>query len=356
MGQITEFQLTQREGADDCDRGLGAGVAAGIHQHGNEGGEGHLGSQCVFKAGDDHAGEGGGDHQKQKPGDALLEQVPDGGAAVGLFRGGHTAHDLNVLSRFLLHDVHGVVEGDNAHHAVFVVHNGEGQKVVFGKHPCHLFLVGEGGDGDDMGLHNVPDGGFVVFCQEQILHGHKAQQGPVVRDVAGVDGLLVHAGAADAEDALLYGHRGPQGDIFCGHDGACGVFRVAQKLVDGLPGLWVGLGEDAADHVGGHFLHQIHSVVQVQLIYHFFELPVRETLNQQLLGVRLHFHEGFCRLLLGQETKQQRNAVRLQPVEVQLAAAGKAQQQHFQIDHHAGIPVGHSPQFFHYLVLKEMFL
>ena len=166
-----------------------------------------------------------------------------------------------------------------------------------------------------MGLHNVPDGGFVVFCQEQILHGHKAQQGPVVRDVAGVDGLLVHAGAADAEDALLYGHRGPQGDIFCGHDGACGVFRVAQKLVDGLPGLRIGLGEDAADHVGGHFLHQIHSVVQVQLIYHFFELPVRETLNQQLLGVRLHFHEGFCRLLLGQETKQQRNAVRLQPVE-----------------------------------------
>ena len=115
-----------------------------------------------------------------------------------------------------------------------------------------------------MGLHHVLDGGFVVFCQEQVLYSHKAQQGPVVCDVAGVDGLFVDASAADAEDALLHGHRGPQSDIFCGHDGTSGVLGVAQKLVDGLPGFGISLGQDAADHIGGHLLHQIHGVVQVR--------------------------------------------------------------------------------------------
>ena len=81
----------------------------------------------------------------------------------------------------------------------------------------------------------------------------------------------------------------------------------------------------------------------------------------RLLFQPVHTHQKLQRVpdqffVLVQCQCQFRVKIRLQPVEVQLAAAGKAQQQHFQIDHHAGIPVRHSPQFFHCLVLKEMFL
>ena len=149
-----------------------------------------------------------------------------------------------------------------------------------------------------MGLHDGSDGCLVVLCQKQVFYSYKAQQGPVVCDVAGVDGFFVHAGAADAEDTLFHRHRGAQGDVFCGHHGASGVFGVTQELVDGFSRFRVSLGQNPTDHIGRHLLHQVYSIVQVQFVHHFLELAVGKALNQQLLGLRVHFHKGFRRLLL----------------------------------------------------------
>lgn len=63
LDQVGKFDLSQRQAADHCDAGLRAAVAAGVHQHGDIGGEDGEGAEGVLKAGDDLAGKGGGDHQ-----------------------------------------------------------------------------------------------------------------------------------------------------------------------------------------------------------------------------------------------------------------------------------------------------
>ena len=246
----------------------------------------------------------------------MLEQIHRGALQITLFRRGHSGHDFHVLGGLFFHNVHGVVEGDDAHHPVLPVHHRQGQEAVLVEHDGDLFLVGLGGDVDQVGLHDVLNGGFVVLRQQQILHRHQSDQGPVLfRNVAGIDGLLVHTLAANPQDGLPHRHMGTQGDIFRGHDGACGVFRVAQNLIDGTAHLRVGVLQNPLDHVGGHLLHQVGSVVHIQLVQHFLQLVVREPPDQQLLGLRLHFHKGFRRQFLGQQTEQQRDLPLLQPVE-----------------------------------------
>ena len=74
-----------------------------------------------------------------------------------------------------------------------------------------------------------------------------------------------------------------------------------------------GVLEDALDHVGRHFLHDVHRIVQIQLVEHFLQLGVGKALDQQLLLVGVQLHEHLRRQLLGQQTEQQRQ-VRLRQV------------------------------------------
>ena len=154
----------------------------------------------------------------------------------------------------------------------------------------------------------------VVVTEQQVLDRNHADQRPVLGDVAGVDGLLVDAGAADPGDGLGDGHLGPEGDILRGHDGAGGVLGVAQDLVDGLAHLGVGLAQDAADHGGGHLLDDVHGVVHEELVQDLLQLGIREAPDQQLLGLLVHLHEGVRRQLLGEQTVEQGEAVLLQLV------------------------------------------
>ena len=68
-------QAAEAEGADDRDGSLGTGVAAGIHEHGNERRQDDLGGERVLETADDHARERGGDHEEGEPGDAVEEEV-----------------------------------------------------------------------------------------------------------------------------------------------------------------------------------------------------------------------------------------------------------------------------------------
>ena len=71
LPDVPGLHIPQTQAADDGDGGLGAGIAAGVHEHRDKGSQHHLGHQRVLKAGDDHARKGGGDHQKHQPRDAL---------------------------------------------------------------------------------------------------------------------------------------------------------------------------------------------------------------------------------------------------------------------------------------------
>ena len=242
----------------------------------------------------------------------MLEQIPGGGAQVRFLRGQHTGHLFNVLRGLFDKDVHGVVEGHDTDHSLVRVHHGQRKEVVLGQHLRHFLLVGQGGDGDDVFIHDLADGGVVVDGQQQILDGDRAENFPFFGDVAGVDGLLVHTGSADAGDGLRDGHAGPQGDVLRGHDGAGGVFRIAQDLVDLLAHLGIGLGENTLDHAGGHFLHQIRRVVDVQLADDLAQLLIGDAADQRLLQLGAELGKSLGRQFLGQQAEEQRDAVLIQ--------------------------------------------
>ena len=160
-----------------------------------------------------------------------------------------------------------------------------------------------------MGIHDVPH--HVVFLRQQNgADGEIPQQvAALVNDVADVDGLLVRAGAADALQGVLHGHGGLQVHVLRGHDAAGAVVGVFQDFVDALADVRVRVAQDALDHVGGHLLHDVHRVVQVQLVQHFLQLRVGKALDEHLLLLRIQLHEHLGRLLLGQQAEHHRHLV-----------------------------------------------
>ena len=129
---------------------------------------------------------------------------------------------------------------------------------------------------------------------------------PIVNDIADVDGLLVRASAADALQGVLHRHGGLQIHILRGHDGAGGILGVLENFVDALSYIRVGVLQDTLDYVGGHFLHDVHGIVQIQLVQNLLQLRVGKAANQKLLLVALQLHEHLGGLLLRQQAEQQR--------------------------------------------------
>ena len=239
---VAELDLVQADTADDRDARLRAGVAACIHQHRDERRQARQVRERVFKARDDKAGQRRGHHEQQQPRDAVFPDLDRRGAHVRVLGREHSRHLFHVLGRLVLHDVHRVVEGDDADQPVLGVHDRQGKEVVFGEHLRDLLLIVERVDRNDMLKHDRFDRGRVILAQKQILDRDKADQLASAGDIAGVDGLFVDAGTADAEDGFLHRHIRPQGHIFRRHDGAGGVFGVAQDLIDLLAHVRLGLG------------------------------------------------------------------------------------------------------------------
>ena len=259
--------------------------------------------------GQDHPREGGGQHQHHQPGGPGPPGLKHAGLEIRLVARQDGGHLLDILGDLFLQDVHGVVHGDDAHQAVLRVHNGQGQEVVFVQGLGHILLVVQGVGGDHMGIHDVPHH-VVLLRQQNGADGEIPQQvAALVNDVADVDGLLVRAGAADALQGVLHGHGGLQVHVLRGHDAAGAVVGVFQDFVDALADVRVRVAQDALDHVGGHLLHDVHRVVQVQLVQHFLQLRVGKALDEHLLLLRIQLHEHLGRLLLGQQAEHQRHLV-----------------------------------------------
>ena len=64
--------------------------------------------------------------------------------------------------------------------------------------------------------------------------------------------------------------------------------------------------QDTLDYVGGHFLNDVHGIVQIQLVQNLLQLRVGKAANQKLLLVALQLHEHLGGLLLRQQAEQQR--------------------------------------------------
>ena len=304
--QISEIDLSQRDRADDRNRGLGAGVSSCIHQHRDKRGQDHLGRQRIFESCDDHPREGCGYHEQEQPGDTVLKQIQGRRAHIGLVRRRHTTHDLDVFRDLFLQDVHGVIERHDTDHSPAAVYDGHGEEVILGQHSGGLLLVCQRGDGDDVRIHQLFDLRLPVRTQQQILHRHKAKQLPFLRNIAGVDRLLVDAGPPDALKRLRDGHFRPEGDILGCHDGTCGILRIPEDLIDLLAHIRACLRQNALHHIGRHLLHKIYRVIDIQFIHHFMQFTVRESMDQELLCLRFHLHKRFSCRFLRQKAKQKR--------------------------------------------------
>src|SRR5690606_11789360 len=79
---------------------------------------------------------------------------------VGLVHGDHGGLEVHVLGMFGLHDVHQVVEGDDADQLGVSVDDGEGHEVVVAQLFDGAFLVLVNGQEHHILVHQVLDGGF----------------------------------------------------------------------------------------------------------------------------------------------------------------------------------------------------
>ena len=186
----------------------------------------------------------------------------------------HSRHLFHILRRLVLHDVHGVVEGDDTDKTVFRVDHRQCQKVVLREHLCDLLLIVQRAHGNDVVGHDGLDRCIVIFTQKKVLDRHQTDELVPLGDVAGVDRLFVDARAADAENCFADRHVRAQGNVLGRHDRACGILGVTQDFVDLLAHLGVRLREDSLDDVCRHFLDDIHRVVDVKLVDDLFQLAV----------------------------------------------------------------------------------
>ena len=128
-----------------------------------------------------------------------------------------------------------------------------------------------------------------------------------VRDVTGIDRLLVDTDLADELQTLHHGKVLFEPHKFGGHNGTRRILRVFQQLVDHAPLLRGRRRQNALDDGGGHFLDHVRGIVVVQLVQRFLQLRFREHPDQIFLLVRIQLDEDLgCQLLRQQPVDHQR--------------------------------------------------
>src|SRR5690606_12130440 len=152
-----------------------ARIAAGVGQHGHEGGQNGELEQQSFETLDDQPGDQAENGQDDDPGDAVSEMGP-GGCTQVFARLVATAdrHELlDVLLLLLANHVHDVVVCDDADELAVPVDDGNGQQIVLLDLMSHRLLVVADVGADDILVHNVADllGGS---GENQVLQGDQA--------------------------------------------------------------------------------------------------------------------------------------------------------------------------------------
>ena len=300
------LNVADGQAADDGGGTLAARVAACVGQHRDVGGQHRHGGEGILIPADDHAGEGGGDHQEQQPRRTAFVQIPHRLFKVGLIRRADSVHLGDIFAGLVLHNRDSVVDGDDTDQTLLVVHNGNRQVAVLLEHLGDVLLVGGGGNADDVVIHHVADDLVLrVLREDQCAQGDDADEGAVtVGDVAVVDSLLVKAVLADGVHGLGHGPVGAQLHQLGGHDAAGGVLGVFEQFVDHAAGRGIRLAKDTLDHIGGHFLDQIRRIIDEQVVHNSLQFLISQAVDEVLLGFGGKLGENLRRQVLGTQAEQ----------------------------------------------------
>ena len=155
-------------------------------------------------------------------------------------------------------------------------------------------------------IHDLGYRQTVIRREQQVLDGDGTKKLSSFCYVAGIDCLLVHTRFTNTLNCLNDRHLRTQGYILRGHDGTGGILRIAQQVVDLLAHLRIRLCQDPLDHIGRHFLDQIHGIVHIEFLNHIVEFCIGKAPDQQFLFLRLHLDKRLCRQFLWQQTEQPR--------------------------------------------------
>ena len=238
----------------------------------------------------------------------MRHQTPDAGFHIILVARDDGGHLLDVLGVLILNDVNDIVDGDDADEAALFIADGDGGQVVTAEIVGDSFLIVRGGGADDIGIHDIADAG--AFRRDnQLAQGNLTDEPAlIVDDVAGVDGLLVDARAADVIHRLAHGEIIVQIDIFNGHQASGAVFRIIEELVDGLARALVGVLQNLFDDVGGHFFQKVHRIIHEHIVHQRLQFGVGRAFGDELLLLAGHVGEHVGGDILGQHAEHAQHA------------------------------------------------
>ena len=244
------------------------------------------------------AGHHCGKHEDEKPDDTVLREGENGHLQIGVLAVRHTGHHFEVLGVLFLHDVHRVIDGDDADKPLFLVHNRKGKHVIAGEQLCDLLFVIERMGVDHIGAHDGVHRRLRVGKQEFAHSNHALKLALGAYDIAGVDCLFVDPGLPDDVECLLHRDVTPEIDVFVRHDAPRGVLRVLQIFVDEFAVFVARIGEQALDDVCGHLLDQVHIVVHIHVVENEAKLIIADGFDDALLHIALHVGERLRSKLL----------------------------------------------------------
>ena len=187
--KVPQLNFSHSHAANHQGTALAAGIAAGIGEHGDKGHQQRHGCKGRLVPAQDPAGDHAGDHQHQQPHNPVLGQGKHTGLEVGLLRGGHSGHLLKVFGGLLFHNVHYIVNGDDAHQPLFFIHHRQGDEVVLHHSGHRFFLILCGLGGNHICLHQIRYQ-LIIPGQQQLPDRHHALQLPAgIGNVTGINAL-----------------------------------------------------------------------------------------------------------------------------------------------------------------------
>ena len=277
------FHVAQGHGADHERECLNTGVAALSGDDGHVDGQHGGAGERVLKDGDRAGRHEGGGEVEREPGQAAADGCAHTGVEVLLLIQPH--HAEHVLCGFLLGHVQEVVGGGGAHQAAFRNHHGNRAQVVVLEGSQDFFLVGLGGGGNDVGVHQVAEQ-LLGLGDNEVTQTDHALQGVVrIDDVEVVDVAGAGLHAAEVGDRVVRRHRGRKGHKVRRHDAAGGLIRVFEQRFNAI-GFVHGV-----EHGGGAFVLQSVEHVGCDIGGGFIE-GGGELPHRQLPGDLVNFGRG----------------------------------------------------------------
>ena len=234
----------------------------------------------------------------------MLGKCKSGSSQVGIIAGRNTSHFFKVLGVLILDDVYGVIDGDDTDDTVFAIHDRHGKHIVPAEHLGDLFLIVVGVNVDGVDIHQGVDNGIGIGQQHFPYRYHPQQLLAGGGDIAGVDGLLIHAVLPYDPKGVLHGKAAAEVDVLVGHQASGGIFGVLKVLIDEFTVGGGGILHHPLYHVGGHFLHQVHVVIHEQIVQDVLQLGIGQRGYNLLLDFRFHVGKDLGGSFLGQQPEQ----------------------------------------------------